>query len=960
MQRVQAIVLSLLVQGVLCAGCISSIEPPVAAPEGEILILGRGFGHGQGDGYVSFSQGAGEVELREVGMWSDRGIRCTLPEGVASSQVKVYADIPLLGLVASLPSYLVVKAPGLPSSPYGYEVPVQEDSPWPSFRHDRRNTGRSPIQARYNGDLPWSFETAKGIFSTPVIDGNGTVYVGSADRRFYAIGPDGVERWSFETGELIDSAAVLGRFDPDKGYATVAFLSGDGNVYCLRTDEGISNPHDRLLWTFQATVAPGPGYNNWWEGNVVMGFDGTLYAGNTNWNYYAINPEGTLTWTYTTGSNAWSAAAFADDGTIYWGSLDVFIHAVRPDGTLRWKTPTLGFVASSAAIGSEGTVYIGSFDSALYALDPRKGEVKWSVATKDHIYSSPALGTDEDGNTNAIYFGSADGTIYALSPEGVLLWTYDTGDTIRSSPAVGPGPVEEDRDVVYVGCGNGTLYAINADDGTRRWSFDTTPGDPELKDRNDLNGSPALGMQGVYIGGEHGFVWYVPYDYCLFAPDSRCDTSPGEAFGDNVVDLFYVTPGGTTEQEDPPTISSSAVITKRLVVREQGDTVDAAVCNNQVHCPDEVLDIGTWPAFPYRVELSADGHYIHMVPQGFLEPGTLYHLFFGGAYLTGGLRIGNLVIGGVRSGTFSDYMEVRTEDSAAPRIPLVVSPEEVTALEWRRLAAPLPPMLPSLNQIGFDSYHWILGTMDVTEPDAGGEGRFLMWAIGGRFNDEGILVADPATDFTFPLNGEYRKDFFILSNERLTLSITDVDLPFKIFELRGQLGADLAVKPGASAYAEAGCLSIPTFGPLMALAGLCNNVAEKLVAVGTYITRQYDVLGPANKRPDGISVKSLAYTPPTGAGDGSVVAVLQGEEGAPYPRSEHVGAILLVDTQELKAVSLGYHENLTSSADPLGNLSEIVLKVPAGTVIPPQLKAVVILDAFPLYQQVLSLAETRK
>ena len=58
----------------------------------------------------------------------------------------------------------------------------------------------------------------------------------------------------------------------------------------------------------------------------------------------------------------------------------------------------------------------------------------------------------------------------------------------------GPG-----SDIVYFGAGNGLLYALNASDGTPRWSYDTTPADPELGDRNDVNGSPALGQTGIVI-----------------------------------------------------------------------------------------------------------------------------------------------------------------------------------------------------------------------------------------------------------------------------------------------------------------------------------------------------------------------------------------------------------------------------------------------------------------------------
>ena len=104
--------------------------------------------------------------------------------------------------------------------------------------------------------------------------------------------------------------------------------------------------------------------------------------------------------------------------------------------------------------------------------------------------------------------------MYAVRPDGSQLWRYDTGEPVRSSPVVGRAP-KGDGQIVYVGSSNGKLYALDAETGRRRWSFDTTPSRPPLSDRNDLNGSPALGRRGVYIGGEHGWVWFVPYDYCL-------------------------------------------------------------------------------------------------------------------------------------------------------------------------------------------------------------------------------------------------------------------------------------------------------------------------------------------------------------------------------------------------------------------------------------------------------------
>src|SRR5262249_57872874 len=70
----------------------------------------------------------------------------------------------------------------------------------------------------------WSFPTGRGVFSTPVIDGDGNVYVGSADRTFYALAADGTLRWKLLTGEIIDSAALL----DDRG--RVYFGSGGGKL----------------------------------------------------------------------------------------------------------------------------------------------------------------------------------------------------------------------------------------------------------------------------------------------------------------------------------------------------------------------------------------------------------------------------------------------------------------------------------------------------------------------------------------------------------------------------------------------------------------------------------------------------------------------------------------------------------------------------------------------------------
>jgi hypothetical protein len=603
---------------------------------------------------------------------------------------------------------------------------------------------------------------------------------------------------------------------------------------------------------------------------------------------------------------------------------------------------TLGFVAASAAVGSDGSVYVGSFDSNLYALNPLTGAVKWKFPTGYHIYSSAALAADASGNTSAIYVASADGMLYALNPDGTLQWKYDTGDVIRSSPVIGKSP-DGKTDIVYFGAGNGKLYAINAD-GSLRWAFDTTSSEPELADRNDLNGSPALGKTGIYIGGEHGQLWYVPYDYCLNATDEpKCSST--ETLPQDFTGLYYVTPGGNTQTTFPESLPASSLLTLRLVVRQNGATVNAHLCNNPIGCPQNALVVSFDPTVPMDVQHSADGKYIYIRPREFLAPGRTYTVTVSGNYYTGGWRLGNLTLGGSRAGTFDGRFSFKVED-AGTSLPVSIETDRVSGLELTRLAAPIPSMLPSLNQIGFDYMDWVMAPVVMTTPDANGQGKFILWAIGAKQNEAGQLVADPTSDFALPLSGGYQGGDFILTNRNFPMAITGIKIPFNLFELRGTLGSD-GVTLHPAAYADTQALSIPTFGPYLVVAGLANNWYEKLLVAGTYITRSYD--GEANHAPAGVMVKDVTFTPPANGQSGQVLATLSVLPGSTYPADQHRAGLLLVDPTTTEAVFMDYHAGLSSQADVDGNLQSVTLTLPKGLALPEHVRVYVILDVFPIF-----------
>lgn len=822
---------------------------------------------------------------------------------------------------------------------YSYDTPVLETSPWPAMRRDRRNTGASPIRARLReGAEPWRFRTGKGIFSTPVIDGEDTAYFGSADRRFYAVDRHGSLRWKLKTGEIIDSAATLGAPDERAGGPTLTFGSADEHVYRLRDPEDASlSRKQRIVWRFRTEKPPvGGQIVNWWEGNVVIGPGGTLYAGNTGGGMYAIDPGGHELWNFPTGNSVWSAAAIDSEGRIFFGSVDTKLYGIESDGSSLWSKQTIGFNAASAAIGRDGTVYMGSFDGNLYALDPETGAEIWRFRTGDHIYPSAALEENRAGETVAIYTASADGSIYKLSPGGEPVWSYDTGDPIRSSPVLGmppPGEPGEQGRILYVGSSNGRLYAIDTRDGSRRWSYDTTPAGDALADRNDLNASPALGKRGIWIAGEAGFLEHVPYDYCLGragSGDARCDTDPGERFADDLVATYPVTAGGSTETGGyPRRLPTATTISARLVVRRDGETENARMLPRPD--ADSIVE-GIHPAFRYSAQLSADGHDLHIVPHGFLDPDTRYRVDLAGDY----------AIAGSEAGSFSDRIGFTTKRRGTPP-PLGTRTERAGAFNLRRLSLPLPTLLPSVNQIGFDSYDWIVGSLERTR-ETRHSGELLLWVVGSREDNRGRRVADPGSEFAFPLTGRYDGDSIVLDQHGFELLFTFGPVPLEELAFRGSFGDDLEIDPGASVYGEVNCQEVPNLGGALIVAGLCNE-EDKLIASGSYLTSGYS--GPANRARKGVRLRSIEMTRPTAGADGSVSVRFGLAAGAAFGAKRHTADVLLTDADTGSPLPLDYNA-LTETRTRDGRIAGLELRLPAGTVLPDRVEAWAIGDVFPI------------
>ncbi len=86
----------------------------------------------------------------------------------------------------------------------------------------------------------------------------------------------------------------------------------------------------------------------------------------------------------------------------------------------------------------------------------------WGVPDASTAYGQPTI---VDGK---VFVGSGDGRVYALNAEtGCTLWTYQAETTVRAAVTVGPG--EHGHPLAYFADGEAMLYAVDADTGTLVW-----------------------------------------------------------------------------------------------------------------------------------------------------------------------------------------------------------------------------------------------------------------------------------------------------------------------------------------------------------------------------------------------------------------------------------------------------------------------------------------------------------
>ena len=147
------------------------------------------------------------------------------------------------------------------------------------------------------------------------------------------------------------------------------------------------------------------------------------------------------------------------------------------------------------------TIFLQDLASNVYALDRSTGAVEWK-----HLFKRPSVGPNGVAYGYDKLFGATDTSAFALDPtNGHLLWsrklTRNAKEGIDMAPAVFndtvlvstiPGNAKS----FYAGNGDGIVYALDAQTGKTKWTFNTIS-----------DGAMLWGNAKVNSGGG---LWYPP------------------------------------------------------------------------------------------------------------------------------------------------------------------------------------------------------------------------------------------------------------------------------------------------------------------------------------------------------------------------------------------------------------------------------------------------------------------
>ena len=384
---------------------------------------------------------------------------------------------------------------------FGMKVPSKgmADSSWPTFQGDNQNSGRfyvrsadpavpapepppTPPDPDAPGQAKWFFEGCQSndFHANPALGDDGTLYINCnyPTFKFFAINPDGSEKWSHsyaEEGQFPHITA--GTVHPDGGdvlYAVSGVCGQSKDFECERGKLVRADEEGNIVWATDIKVGV--------PSSPAIGPDGTIYLNtwtmrlfeNSDTGFtYAFNADGEQVWSVDT-KGAVLPPAVGKDGTVYVANyVDDFLsqsqtregqtalYAIYPEGDLKWKYETVDNIRTAPAIAPNGDVVVAVGKEILSITE--EGEPRWryrGIVSKDKVQRKLSMAIDGRGQVYVPINKSPNSTLLVLNSEGKKVWTTQfKGFTTLSSPVIGTNGLK------FIGAGTfgkGVYYSINS------------------------------------------------------------------------------------------------------------------------------------------------------------------------------------------------------------------------------------------------------------------------------------------------------------------------------------------------------------------------------------------------------------------------------------------------------------------------------------------------------------------
>jgi len=161
-------------------------------------------------------------------------------------------------------------------------------------------------------------------------------------------------------------------------------------------------------------------------------------------------------------------------------------------GRFRWRRDLAELNASSPTYAKDRLFVSLLAPQRVLALSAKNGRTLWKRDLPSRSESSPVV---VDG---IVYFGSEDGTVYALKAKnGARKWTYQTAGAVYG--------VSYANDRLFFGDKTGKVTAVNADNGKLIWQKQTNGA--RLGAGGIFYSTPAVAFGRVYIGNADSKVY---------------------------------------------------------------------------------------------------------------------------------------------------------------------------------------------------------------------------------------------------------------------------------------------------------------------------------------------------------------------------------------------------------------------------------------------------------------------